>query len=497
MKTYNYKFLKIVGPVLLLFAVLTQSCDKSYLKGKVYSQLAPSNLTSIDGIRSVLYAGYAQNQTLFVGNAAGHVRYIENVCTDIIWQSGGGANRVCSQFINFTWDPSTGWMFGDMWEPSYRAIRNANAVLDNIDDVQGVSDEQKQGIKAEARFIRAISYYLLYMWFGPVPLRTSTTQPLAISRPTEDTMQAFIESELLAVIPQLPAPGQEAAYGRANSGAASAFLCKFYLNTKQWQKCADMAKQIIDMDYYHLYPNYTDMFKIQNEGPGNKAFIWVSQAIAQGPGNEAINAAWPPGFVKWPKTGLVFQSNWRNWASQVHLYDSFYNSFEPGDSRRYPIMTEYINKQGNTVSLLNNNNTRSIKYWPDPDAIGNDHGDDVPVIRYADILLSRAEALNNLNGPSQEAIDLINKVRERAGLNDLMLSQFPTKERLNDHILKERAWEFYGEGDIRREDLIRMGKFISSAQARGHANAQSYRTLFPIPQQAMDSNPKLEQNSGY
>ena len=68
------------------------------------------------------------------------------------------------------------------------------------------------------------------------------------------------------------------------------------------------------------------------------------------------------------------------------------------------------------------NNTRSFKFWPDPDALRNEHGNDMPLIRYADILLSRAEALNNLSSaPTQEAIDLINEVRERAGLDDLQL----------------------------------------------------------------------------
>jgi hypothetical protein len=121
----------------------------------------------------------------------------------------------------------------------------------------------------------------------------------------------------------------------------------------------------------------------------------------------------------------------------------------------------------------------------------------VPEIRFADILLSRAEALNEIEGPNQESIDLINEVRERAGLSDLLLSDFTSKDMLRNHLLKERGWEFYNERAIRRQDQIRMGTFISSAIARGHANAKPYMVLFPIPQQSMDSNPKLVQNSGY
>ena len=191
------------------------------------------------------------------------------------------------------------------------------------------------------------------------------------------------------------------------------------------------------------------------------------------------------------------QSNWNNWGAQYRLYDSFYNSFEPGDKRKNLILTSYINSGGSTVSLMNSNNTRSFKYWPDPNAISNDHGNDIAEIRYADILLAEAESLNELNGPTQEAIDLINQVRERAGLDDLMLSSFASKDALRAQLLMERGWEFYTEVGIRREDQIRMGTFISSAIARGHSNAKPTMVLFPIPQSAMDANPKLVQNAGY
>ena len=118
----------------------------------------------------------------------------------------------------------------------------------------------------------------------------------------------------------------------------------------------------------------------------------------------------------------------------------------------------------------------------------------MPVIRYADILLSRAEALNELNGPSQEAIDLINQVRNRAGATPLDLADY-NQTTLREAILQEREWEFYFEQKA-REDQIRHGVFIERAQARGK-NAQEFRRLFPIPQVELDANSLLEQNPGY
>ena len=95
-------------------------------------------------------------------------------------------------------------------------------------------------------------------------------------------------------------------------------------------------------------------------------------------------------------------------------------------------------------------NARSFKYTPDPSAISQNNGNDIPVIRYADILLSRAEALNELDGSNQESLDLINQVRQRAGLGNMQLADFATKEILRTHLIKERGWEFSLNGSVVR-----------------------------------------------
>src|SRR5690606_3265716 len=100
------------------------------------------------------------------------------------------------------------------------------------------------------------------------------------------------------------------------------------------------------------------------------------------------------------------------------------NSFENGDVRKDLIITDYVNKSGNHIQLLGRDKSLSLKYGFDSEASGAVYGNDIPVIRYADILLSRAEALNEVNGPSLEVIDLINKVRERAGVSPLILEDY-------------------------------------------------------------------------
>lgn len=101
-----------------------------------------------------------------------------------------------------------------------------------------------------------------------------------------------------------------------------------------------------------------------------------------------------------------------------------------------------------------------------------------------------------MNGPTQEALDLIQEVRDRAGLTTPLVLGDYTKESLRDRILDERGWELYAE-KVRRQDLLRHGKFVSSAKARGIAIADEHHKLFPIPQTEINANPLCEQNSGY
>lgn len=485
--------------IILCFVMLSAvSCNK-LLDEPVYSQLVPDNfLTTEDGIKSVLQAAYVrearvQGQTALKGSVLA-----QEATTDIMYQTAGADNRQMLQFLNFTWDANLDWLFSMLWSPSYLAIRDANSVLDNIDNAT-ISDANKTQYRAEARFVRAISYYYLYNYFGPVPIRTSTVNGAEeLGRATDEELRLFIETELMEVLPDLPDPGTEE-HGRAHKGAVRAFLCKFYLNTKQWQKCADMANDIVGMGTYILNTDYSAMFRVENEL--NKEYIWVRpsypSAVGNGPSNDWEAYVFPVGFQKDPVSGLEYRDNWRNYAAQYSLRDAFYNTFEARDKRKETILTSYINNQGQTISLLNNaNNTRPLKFWPDPAAIDGGGGNDIPVIRYADILLSRAEALNELSGPNSESITLINQIRNRADAGEISLADFGTKEALRDHLIRERGWEFYCEG-LRREDLIRTGKFISDALARGVTNAKAYHVLYPIPQQAMDSDAKLLQNEGY
>jgi len=188
-----------------------------------------------------------------------------------------------------------------------------------------------------------------------------------------------------------------------------------------------------------------------------------------------------------------------NTATQVCMPVAFYRTFLPEDKRKNLILTSYTNTLGENINLLTGNeyqNPRSLKYPLDPNANNRFHGNDLPIIRYADILLSRAEALVMSTGTvNQEALDLLNEVHQRAGLEKLNLTEASSKEEFISLLLNERAWEFYSEGK-RREDLIRHNQLIQNAINRGQP-AKDFHVKFPIPQSEIDANPKLVQNPGY
>lgn len=445
------------------------------------------------GLRSVLFSSYAgiQNTTAsrFVINSS-------EVTTDIGFNTGGAENLQLVQLINFTWDASLGTLQTDVWAPYYRTIRDANIVLENVTAVTA-SDASKKLYTAEAKFLRAYSYSVLYNWFGTVPLRTTINSPITLARATDEEMRSFIETELTAAIADLPDPGKEEAFSRANKGMATGVLAKYYLNTRQWQKAADACQQVINYGYYQLFPTYQTMFTVANEG--NKEMLMVRPALNQeGFGNWYSAGSLPPGFKTSTQIpSFVWTASMANFATQYRMRSAFTNTFDTiNDTRSILLIRHYINNANVWVNqLATPDNVRSLKYW-DNATVGNHSGNDVPVIRYADILLSRAEALNEVSGPTQEALDLINLVRRRAGIADLTLGDATGKEVLRDLILRERAWEFYSEG-LRREDLLRHDKFITLAKARGITVAADKHKLFPIPQTEIDANKACKQNPDY
>ncbi len=489
------KKIRYIGLSIMLSGTFLLSGCKDFLKEEVYSQLAPENyLKTREGLTSVLYETYAKAANMNSNNSI-YVLGPQEFPTDILYQSGDNVEATIRNFREFNWEPNMDFLIQN-WDSYYQCVRNANILLENI-ATSTLTASEKSLFEAEARFLRAVAYYKLYFFFGPVPLRQSTTQELSLARASEEEIKQFIATELKFASDNLPAPGAEPQKHRAHKAAATGYLLKFYLNTKNWSEAVNVSSQFLNnFKNYSLFANYKDLFKVENEN--NSEYVWVRPAIPSSSritANSWSNVSFPDNFKSAPEIGLEFKSTWLNWPNEFRIYDDFFNSFEAGDKRKDLMITYYINTSNQQIQLLGFDNVRSFKYWPDENHVGAAHGNDIPEIRFSDILLSRAEALNEVNGPGEEAIQLVNQVRARAGLAGLELADVPSKEAFRTHILKERGHEFYNEGH-RRIDMIRTGTFISNAQARGK-NAQAHHVVFPIPQVVIDSDPAIVQNQNY
>jgi len=473
----NY-ILKIIAVSLLI--PYSISCE-SALDEEVFSELTTETfLNTEEGLRTVLNSSYSNVQYISGGFAWFYT--LSAMPSGESYNRGGTVEAFFTPLSNFTWDSNLE-LLNFAWNKPYEAIRDANILLDNIDN-EALNGEYRKLLSAEARFIRGYAYTTLYDYFGATPIFDSS-EPTNLTRPrsTDEEMRNFIETDFLSAAENLPISQEE--YGRATKGSALGLLCKFYLNTAQWQKSADTAMEIMNMQTYSLVPDYKDVFSLANEG--NSEMLWVHARTAIGGRHELNQFIFPTDYPFLPNKGT--------YAARIYLFDDFVNSFEEDDQRLNLIVTNYINRNGEEIQLLGNDQSLPAKYEFDSDATGNGDGNDFPVVRYADILLARAEALNELNGPSTEAIDLINQVRARSGVSLIGLNEFNDANALRSRIQQEREWEFYAEVK-RREDQKRFGNFISLAQQRGK-NAKDFQVLFPIPEREIDANPNLNQNSGY
>lgn len=176
------------------------------------------------------------------------------------------------------------------------------------------------------------------------------------------------------------------------------------------------------------------------------------------------------------------------------MYWDFYDTFDDNDVRKQVILCEYDTKDGHKDRNSGMPGAIPLKFtdteYPDFGCLKAQ-----PIIRYAEVLLSFAEAENELNGPTAAAVSAVKQVMDRAGL-EIPASATASKEAFRDYLLLERGHELFGEGE-RRTDLIRFGKFIESARERGH-DAKDHQVLFPIPSSIIiEGDGIIEQNPGY
>lgn len=391
------------------------------------------------------------------------------------------------------------------WTTYYRGIANANLAIDRIPNIQ-MDQAAKNRLLGEARFLRAYYYYHLVRIFGEIPLITGVinlTSPEMFAAPS--SVEAIYDQivEDLTTAETLGLPFRENT-GRVSMGAVKTMLSSVYLTmagyplqkgSQYYQLAAAKAKEVIDSGQFSLFPQLTDLNRVALKNQGEYIFMIQYAAFIQPNTVQQAILPYNRGISLYnAETGGIFANA------------DFVESFEQGDKRREEkqfFFTEFtLRSDRNQVRQLGD-----YYIWKhfdiDAHLVTTSSGMNWPVYRYPEVLLIYAEALNEVNGPSQAAYDAVNLIRRRASLPDL---QGLTQDQFRKAIWKEKWVELCYENKT-WFDMVRLRKAfnVTTGEFEDYVGHQfSYgptvtarELLFPIPTAEVRNNPNLRQNPGY
>lgn len=478
MKKNNFYFKNLF---VLLFASLTliMSCKK--LDEKPISFVAPSDF----------YTTQAQVESAFAASM------------QKLWSYWGGYGYSGQTFFR----NDDQWYGGNLviphnyaqllWKAHYAALLNINSAIAamNKGNLKGVPQATIDVLMGQAKFLRAYNYFMLVRMFGALPLLTENTDPTAkIARSPIADVYKLIVSDFTEAIAKLPATWPSAQRGRPTRDAAKGLLAKAYLtmatyplnDASNYAKAAALAKQVIDAGVYSLVPDVSKVFSTATKyGPemmwsfnsnyaaiNTDAQIWRPESLG-GWGDFSVQPEWEQQYPAGPRKDayLLTSVNGHYYTDQAYGY--------PNRPMVKKFMYDTPNDFNNYSSIMN-----------------------MPIIRFADVLLIFAEADNMANGgPTQSSVDAINKVIDRANgyvsnpaHPDLTTSM--SKTDFDTAVIQERNWELCFEMD-RWFDIIRKRilKQVSIPSIQQNFTETDY--LFPIPDNDIQLNSLLTQNPGY
>lgn len=394
-------------------------------------------------------------------------------------------------YDNFTFTPDEGSVLR-YYTTLYQGIRRANTVIERVPGVADIDPELQERLVAEARFLRGYFYFNLVQAYGDVPLVTTTNPPLQLPKSAkEDIYQEVIFPDLEFAAQTLPEKSDYAAesLGRATRGAAKALLARIYLFRNDFVNAERFALEVIQSGEYSLDPDYIHTFSVDGEfGSGSIFEIGaLPEENTDLGGNQfgntqgirgTPNRGW--GFNR-PSydliTYLTTEDDPRLEGTVIFLGDTIDGTVIIGDSS-----TPDTTYTGGSISQIE---TYNRKVYTPGSTAAESWGYNVRLIRYADVLLMAAEALNE-NGKSAEALIYLNRVRERARAEDAeALPDITTTNQaeLRSIIYEERRRELALEG-LRFFDLVRTGRAAEVLGPLGFIEGK-HETL-PLPQSEID-----------
>ncbi len=392
------------------------------------------------------------------------------------------------------------------WNTNYRAIANANLAIEKIPGIAMDSDLKKKYL-GEAHFLRAYNYFNLVRMFGNIPL---ILVPVDASSPELYPMQEKSETVYESIVSDLKeAESSNLNWvdksGRATMATVKALMSEVYLTmagyplnkgTEYYSLAADKAKEIIDHGEYYLFPSYDYLHRVDMKNIGENIFMIQYQS-------GIINSSFQDLYLPYNLDISYYSTE----AGSIYAVNEFISSYEQGDKRIEEgefYYTKYTSNKDRSDTL--NFGAYYIYKFFDTDAHLNTARSSLnyPLIRYAQVLLTFAEAQNEAEStPTDDAYLYLNKIRERANLTDLAGL---TKDEFRKAVWKERYHELAFENKI-WFDMARTRQVLNLTTGNfddyvGHEFVygpilSERELLFPIPTGEINNNRKLTQNSGY
>lgn len=448
--------------------------------------------------------GYWAYKQVQLTNGRGDDFYIRNDVKDMY------------QLSTFNNSPTTG-IPGDLFRGAFTGIFRANQVIMNSPNAE-ISEELKTQFIAEAKFLRALNYFHLAINFGAVPIITTVPQTrdeYFVKQSSEKEVWAQIVSDLQEAKAHLPVSYPSNWIGRATKGAAIGYLGKAYVYQKKWVEAENEFKLLAQVQgnpqapyNYDLLSNYENNFikeydnnleslfeiQIQNSGGSNP---WAAENATESQGVVTAYGFAPTEIGGWFQ---VFPTN--KMFNEFQKEKTINGDFDP---RMYASIVwdypgaMYYNRPYTGFSVVFDKKSRVRKYqnWRDANEGIQISEINEKALRFADILLLYAEALT-MQGKVQEAYPLVNRIRTRANL--AVLSSGYTKENMMLEIQHQRMVEFFREGqrfyDLKRWGLLEKEITNSDKEGREFFNLAKH-SYFPIPQNEINTNPNIEQNSAW
>ena len=504
------------------------SCSDDFITLNPPSELNSEGFykTEADMNQAVLSA-YAKLRDLY-NNRYIRLGEIRSDNTTFSWLAGNPANEKGIDEFASPLLPENSFTTGT-WDNSYNLILRCNLVIGRIDDIPFNSEKTKEQYKAEAMFLRALTYFYLNRVFGgyglngellgvvKVDKEITQSEAYDMGRVSLQENYDLIIEDLKFAESNLPESYSSVDIGRVTKGGATAMLGKVYMTmagyplnkgNEYYTLAMGQFKKTINDSHYSLAQSYKDLFDVANKNTSESLFeVQYKKGAPNGATGSPWNNDFAPRFSD-KEVVLIGDKGGVNAPTQ-----DMSDAYEIGDPRKYVCMRDGWT---NAKTGAWESDKYVCKYY-DVSTSGADNDNNWIELRLADIYLLHAEALVRTGGDKQEAVNYVNKIRERARntpgdpeiesnenlLKDLKLSDFSSDEALLRAIEKERRIELAFENH-RWFDLVRTGRakeiMIEEQAKDGYPDFtwSDDALSSPIPMTVMQSNPlKIIQNKGY